>query len=274
MLKVLLHQPYFFTILELQIISAIIDFGKIYVRRFRTKKHMEDHEKFSFNKKTIRFIIYILGFVVLAIGLTLNTKSGLGVSPIISIAYAVSQITGINFGNTTLGLYIIFMIIEIIIHAVTHRGKAQIIADILQLPLSIVFTRFLNLFSAIIPELNFADDTGFAKEYTIRFLVLIAGLIFTGIGAATSLNMRLVPNPGDGIVQAVADVIGKSVGFTKNCIDVCSVAISISLSLILTGKLYGVGAGTLVAVVLVGRTIAVYNHFTQEKLLTAAGLSH
>ncbi len=234
---------------------------------------MEKHKKAVLGKNTTRFIIYMAGFIILALGLTLNTKSGLGVSPIISIAYAISQIAHLNFGNTTLGLYVVFLMIEIIIHLATHRGKSQIVADILQLPLSIVFTRFLNLFSSLIPELNFETGTSFTEEYTIRFLVLLAGLVCTGIGSATSLDMRLIPNPGDGIVQAVSDAIKKNVGFTKNCIDICSVTISISLSLILTGKLYGVGAGTLVAVVLVGRTIAVYNHFTQSKLLTAAGLN-
>lgn len=40
-------------------------------------------------------------------------------------------------------------------------------------------------------------------------------ILLTGIGAAMSLNMRIVPNPGDGIVQAVADTINKPVCFTK-----------------------------------------------------------
>lgn len=31
-----------------------------------------------------------------------------------------------------------------------------------------------------------------------------------------SLNMRIIPNPGDGIVQAIADFVHKGVGITKN----------------------------------------------------------
>ena len=38
-------------------------------------------------EKVNRWIFYILGMVVLAAGITLNTKKGLGVSPIISVAY-------------------------------------------------------------------------------------------------------------------------------------------------------------------------------------------
>ena len=43
-------------------------------------------------KAVYRWTFYILGMLVLALGLTLNTKAGLGVSPIISIAFAVSEI--------------------------------------------------------------------------------------------------------------------------------------------------------------------------------------
>jgi uncharacterized membrane protein YczE len=42
-----------------------------------------------------------------------------------------------------------------------------------------------------------------------RIICLIIGIALTGIEAAMNLNARLVPNPGDGIVQAIAiDGIG------------------------------------------------------------------
>ena len=46
--------------------------------------------KLSFKKA--RWGCYIVGMLVLALGLTLNTKTGLVVSPIVSVAYCVSQI--------------------------------------------------------------------------------------------------------------------------------------------------------------------------------------
>lgn len=222
-------------------------------------------------KKIRRFFIYAAGLIVLALGLVLNTKSGLGVSPILSIAYGISQIWSISFANVTLVMYLIFVVLEILIHTYMHRGIKQIIADVLQIPLSIVFTRFMKVFSIFIPELSF-DGKSIIYEYTIRFIVLLTGLILTGTGAATSLNMRIVPNPGDGIVQAIADRIGKTVGFTKNCIDVCCVAFTIVGSLILTGHIYGVGPGTIVAVILVGRTIAIYNSLMRNRLLETVGI--
>ena len=53
------------------------------------------------NKKMVnRIIIYVAGLLVLALGIILNTKAGLGVPPIISVSYSISQINGFNFGNT------------------------------------------------------------------------------------------------------------------------------------------------------------------------------
>ena len=87
-----------------------------------------------------------------------------------------------------------------------------------------------------------------------------------------SLNMRLVPNPGDGIVQAIADTIGRSVGFTKNCFDLFNIVLTTAISLLFAGHLVGVGVGTVVAVVGVGRVIALFNHITQDWMARKAGL--
>lgn len=56
-----------------------------------------------------RTVFYIAGLLILALGLTLNTKAGLGVSPIISVPYTFSQIFDFNFGNATLVFYCIFV---------------------------------------------------------------------------------------------------------------------------------------------------------------------
>lgn len=223
-----------------------------------------------------RWAFYLLGLLVLAIGLTLNTKAGLGVSAIISVSSSISEVFGFSFGNTTLGLYSVFIVIEIILHTIRDRNyekntaealknagrrnrKLVLLMDILQLPLSIVFTRFLNIFSALIP--NFA-----LGGMAVRVLVLLTAIAFTGIGAAMSLNMRIIPNPGDGIVQAIADCVHKEVGFTKNCVDVVNILISTSIGLIFAGHLAGVGIGTVLAVVGVGRVIAVFNRLFYDRM--------
>lgn len=68
-----------------------------------------------------RILFYAAGLLVLALGLTLNTKTGLGVSPIISVAYSISQIFDHNFGNMTLALYSVFVVIKMILHLIRGR---------------------------------------------------------------------------------------------------------------------------------------------------------
>ena len=102
--------------------------------------------------------------------------------------------------------------------------------------------------------------------------MLAVAIFLTGLGVAMTVNMRLVPNPGDGIVQAIGDKIGRDQGFTKNVFDVCCVCATIAVGLICSGKVVGIGIGTIAAMIGVGRAIAVVNHFSKEKMLTAAGL--
>ncbi|MBQ9700194.1 MAG: hypothetical protein IJV71_06180 [Lachnospiraceae bacterium] len=53
-------------------------------------------------KQTIfRTIIYIVGMLVLALGITLNTRTNLGVSPLISVAFCVSNLLDTNMGDTS-----------------------------------------------------------------------------------------------------------------------------------------------------------------------------
>lgn len=193
---------------------------------------------------------------ILAIGLTLNTKANLGVSPIISVPYSISQITGLNFGDLTFVVYAIFVVVQIIIH-IRLKNHKRIVSDILQLPLSLIFTRLLNIFSTYIPT---------AQNLGIRFIVLTLAIICTGVGAAMSLSMQLVPNPGDGIVQSLAEGFNKSVGLTKNLFDCFNLCITLCISIFIAHQIVGVGIGTVIAVFGVGRVIALFHHIFEYKI--------
>ena len=85
-------------------------------------------------------------------------------------------------------------------------------------------------------------------------------IICTGVGAAMSLSMHYIPNPGDGIVQALSEKLNKSVGLTKNMFDCLSVCITLCIGLIFAHTILGIGIGTVIAVLGVGRVIALFHH--------------
>lgn len=218
-------------------------------------------KKYQNKQFCIRFAYYFLGMMILALGLTLNTKSLLGASPIISVPYTISLIWGLNFGDLTLLWYSIFVGAQFVI-----RGKNRRLSDLLQIPLSIVFTRFLNLFGSLF---QLPTDMFWKK-----LVILLLAIICTGIGAAVTVNMQVIMNPGDGIVHAIAGRIHKDMGTTKNIVDCTCVAISSILGIVLKGHpMVGVGLGTLIAMIGVGRCIAVFNHFFKAKMAVQAGLS-
>lgn len=219
-----------------------------------------DENKTSGTQWFWRWLFYIMGLSTLALGLILNTKAQLGVSPIISVAYSTSVIAGWNFGNATLVLYVLFVIAEFVL-----KGKNRQWIDVFQIVLSVLFTRVINIFDRYIDL-----DLSYMWQ---KLLVLLAAIVCTGIGAAVSVNMKFVPNPGDGIVAAVADRIHRKMGITKNIFDVCCIVCTVIISLVFEGHLVGIGIGTICAMILVGRVIALFNHFLLIPMANVAGLA-
>ena len=84
--------------------------------------------------------------------------------------------------NMTLVIYTLFVLVEMILHLIRHfrYQKAEgetlmhaqkmdirltLLMDLLQLPLSLIFTRFLNLFSAVILVFGEAYPNQLAGSY-------------------------------------------------------------------------------------------------------------
>lgn len=85
--------------------------------------------------------------------------------------------------------------------------------------------------------------------------------------------MKIVPNPADGLAQAVGDALHKGMGFGKNTIDFISVLITCGIGFIFAGHLVAIGLGTVCAMIDVGRAIALFNHLFKAKMDKLAGLS-
>lgn len=206
-----------------------------------------------------RAVIYFLGLIVLALGIVLNTKTLLGVSPIISIPYNVCQIGHFNLGITVFIFYCLCVLVEAVL-----KGKEFRTYDLLQIPMSLVTSMFINLFDQY---LNLQPATLAGK-----FLVLIAAVLVTGIGAATMVNMKLIPNPADALAATIGEKIHRDMGLGKNIFDLTCFCTSAVIGLVFTGHIIGIGIGTLFVVIFTGRVIAVYNSLLKDKMQTAAGL--
>lgn len=207
-----------------------------------------------------RWGFYLLGMLSLAAGITLNSMTGLGASAIVSVPFTLSRGMGWNFADLTLIVYILFVAAQFFI-----LGRRSSWLFLLQIPLSIAFTRVMNAIQALIPYQSgnlFAD-----------LALLAAAIVCTGVGAAMTVDMALVPNPGDGIVSSIARRSGRELGLTKNIFDLCCVAISLALGAAFGDVLTGVGLGTVLSMLGVGRVIALFNARFRLPMQRAAGLA-
>lgn len=210
-------------------------------------------------RRAFRFCYYLFGMVLLAIGITLNTKTALGVSPLISIGYAVSQVAGLNFGNMTFVVYAAFVVIQFLLRRRNARWR-----DALQLLVALLFSQLLNVFDRVLAY----------EPATLpgKLVMLVGAVVLTGIGAAITLTMDLVPNPGDGLVSAVADTFHIATGLAKNLCDATSVVLTLAVGLAFGGRVIGIGLGTLITVLLCGRVMALYYHTLMNPARALAGM--
>lgn len=100
----------------------------------------------------------------------------------------------------------------------------------------------------------------------MRLLVLALAIILTGIGAAVTVDVNIIPNPADGLARVLGERCGKNMGFGKNLFDFSAIVISLAIGFVGTGRPVGIGIGTVIAMVCTGRVIAAFNHFTKKKI--------
>ena len=122
-----------------------------------------------------------------------------------------------------------------------------------------------------VPYVETEEYPGFPTD--LQSLYLAAAIICTGAGMSMMIAMKFVPNPADGLAQAIGKAFGKNMGFGKNILDASCVAIACVIGLLFDKRIIGIGIGTVAAMLLVGRCVAVFDHFFKDRMKSAAGLA-
>lgn len=112
-----------------------------------------------------------------------------------------------------------------------------------------------------------------AHGFLANLLLLALAISLTGLGVSMTVNMKLIPNPGDGIVQAIAERAGWEQGFAKNVFDLGCVTVTVVMGLLFAHRVIGISIGTVLAMIGVGRVVALTNHLFKQKMRQAAGLA-
>ena len=195
---------------------------------------------------TKRIIIYLVGMLLLAVGIVLNTRTGLGVAAVASFPFAINQITGLSLGNASMFMYLVLVVLQLVL---VRKADLKIL---LQIPFSVGFGVILDFVN---------------NNLSIRANTLVSGLALLLVAVLTiasgvfmMVKCDLILNPVDGAVKTMSDVFKVKFGRVKIIFDASFVALTIVTSLVFTGSIIGIGIGTVIAVLLMGNTIQFMVH--------------
>lgn len=195
-------------------------------------------------------LVYLLGHVILAFGIALNTKVIYGVSPIISVPYSISQVTGWDIGTLTFILYCLMIFGQFLLSdGIFDRLQWT------QILVSLLSSYLMQFFSGMITV---------STDFVWQLLCLLTAIVITAIGASLTVAMKMIPNPVDGLSFAVGLKLKKDFGAGKNLLDIISITTACLIGLIYRGSLIGIGWTTFASMILTGRVLSLVHPYSER----------
>ena len=194
-----------------------------------------------------RFLLYLVGLNLIALAVVLNIRYDLGVAAFSSVMYAISEIYSISLGTASIICYLIFVVVQCIL---SRKITLQYLLEVL---LSFAFGLLTDFYDWLIPA--------FSLALALRVIFFALTMFVTAMGVFLCVKTNLVLTPTDGIVKTIADVFLLPFSATKNVFDLSLVAISVLLCLVNHAPFYGIGVGTVLTAVFIGRIIKIYEKF-------------
>lgn len=195
-----------------------------------------------------RIICYFIGANCIAVGVVLNIRLGLGVSAFSTVMYAMSKIYHISLGMASIACYLLFIVIQCMLSRKINSTY------LLEIPVSFVFGWLIDLYDVLIPSVEII--------LPIRCVFFIMTMFVTGIGVYLMVQSDFVLSPTDGIVKTISEVFRLPFSAVKNTFDISLVVITVLLCVFHHAPWYGIGVGTVLNALLVGRIIKLYEqHF-------------
>lgn len=198
---------------------------------------------------------YAAGLALLALGCSLMTRAGLGLSMVVSPAYIlhlkISQyLPFFSFGMAEYTLQAALLAAMV---CVLRRFKPSYLFSFVT---AVLYGLLLDCFLFLVPE---AAAEGFAA----RAALYLAGLVLTAAGVAVILRTYISPEVYELLVKEVTLRFGLKLSVFKTCYDCASCLVSVIMSFAFFGfgVFKGIGWGTVVCALVNGSLIGAISGF-------------
>lgn len=196
-----------------------------------------------------RYSLFLVGLFIASMGVAFSAKAGLGTSPVASVPYSVSLVSSLlSFG----GWLNLLSVIQIAIQVIILKGKCNYLEIAIQTILAFVYGYLTNFSVWLIKDIV-------VTAYPIQFLFMILGCVILALGIWIQLKGAVAMLPGEAMNRAISKVFSLRYENVKIFFDILYIAIAAAICLIFLGKLKGVREGSIIAAILVGNIIKLYN---------------
>lgn len=187
-----------------------------------------------------RWVFFGISLWIMAYGVALSIKAGLGTSPISTLPYVVSLFTPFTVGNAIIICHCIFILLQILILRKDYQPL-----QLLQLPAA-VGIGYLVDFSLMTLQ-PIAADT-----YWEQWLLCAAGIALVAVGVSGAVASHTTVLALEGLALAICQKTRRNFSNTKIAMDITVTMLAILLSLLVLHRVEGAREGTIAAMIGVG----------------------
>lgn len=200
----------------------------------------------------VRTLILIAGVFIMAFGVSLSIRSGLGTTPISSVPYVYNIVfPRLTVGTLTILLNVFFVFLQMLI-----LKKEYKMVQLLQIPVVMVFGWFVDVHLAW-------NASWIPTSYLQQWIFCLVSCLFIALGIFLQLKAHVSILPGEGLIMAIAKTLKQDFGKMKILFDSLLVVVALISIAIFIGRLEGVREGTVASALLVGFLVQYYNkHLT------------
>ena len=195
----------------------------------------------------------VMSVFIMAIGVVLSVKAMQGTSPISSLPYVVSLISGLSLGTTMIIVYTILMIIEWAL----IRDPKKILLTLSQLPFTLIFSLFVDGIEILL-------DPWVVTGLLEQWILVVVSCAVIGFGVVLEIDANVSMLADDGLILAIHRVTKVSLDKVMIIFDVVFVASAFILSYAVFHSFEGVGAGTIFAGLTLGLFVKLFTKVVKK----------
>ncbi|WP_205015369.1 YczE/YyaS/YitT family protein [Streptococcus porcinus] len=205
-------------------------------------------------KKIGRFFI---GVNIMALGVAMSKQSQLGTSPIAAIPNVLSETLEASLGLLTIIFMLLLVILQFLILG-KNISRTRRFKIVIQLVPGILFGLLINCYDSLLQ--GFQDTS----HYGSRLTVLLISVLVLALGVYLEVSADFIVMPGEGLPQTISNTYHLPFAKVKVWTDLTMVVLALLFSFSLGHPFSGIREGTLIATLLTGPCVSLFNSFFEK----------